>query len=132
GFEYAGELDAQRMPLDEADELPPELADAPHNDPVRRMHEIVAWQTMAEDEPGEPAFYPPEMDDDEDADAAYAPPTDDSGPDAYELQDGSQVFYPPVTDDEDELKREEYIGEDEAETAKRVLWDKLFRGGKKP
>jgi len=132
GFEYAGEVAAQRLPLDEADMLPEELADAPHNDPVRRMHEIAAWQTMTEDEAEEPAFYPPEMDDDDDADD-YDPPMDDSGPDAYVTQDGSQTFYPPVLDDDEEiLKREEYVGEDEAETMKRVVWDKLFRGGKKP
>ena len=89
--------------------LPEELADAPHNDPVRRMHEIAAWQTMAEDETEEPDFYPPDMDDDDEED--YYPPMDDSGPDAYVTQDGSQMFYPPVSDDDDEmLKREEYIG----------------------
>ena len=27
-----------------------ELVDTPHSDPVRRMHEIAAWQTMMEDE----------------------------------------------------------------------------------
>ncbi len=132
GFEYAGELGAQRMPLDEADKLPEELAGAPPNDPVRRMHEIAAWQTMTDDEFEDQELYPPEMDDEEDIDGEYLPPADDSGPDSYELQDGSQMFYPPVTDDEDTMEKEEYVGEDEAETAKRVLWDKLFRGGKKP
>ena len=70
------------------------------------------------------------MDDDDEDD--YYPPMDDSGPDAYVTQDGSNTFYPPVMDDDDEmLQREEYIGEDEAETMKRVVWDKLFRGGEK-
>ncbi|MBN1778380.1 MAG: hypothetical protein JW811_09685 [Clostridiales bacterium] len=129
GFEYAGETGAQRRPLDDDETtLPEELADAPHSDPVRRMHEIAAWQTMMEDEENEEReFYPPEMDDTDEEDE-YPPPADEPGPNAYELQDGSQVFYPPVDDGKDEAAI--YAEEDEAEKAKRALWDRLFRGGK--
>ena len=133
GFEYAGEVSAQRKALDELDEtdLPEELRDAPHSDPVRRMHEIAAWQTMMEDE--EQEFYPPEMDDDEDEETSEDDlAADEPGPNTYELQDGSRVFYPPVDDGEDEELKAMYVEEDEAAQAKRVLWDKLFRGGKKP
>ena len=138
GFEYAGEVSAQRRELDGAvpGKLPDELADAPHSDPVRRMHEIAAWQTQAEGgEADDQGFYPPEMDDadDEDFEEDYLPPLDEDTPASYELQDGSRVFYPPVADDEDEEDlKSMYLDDDEAQKAKQVLWDKLFRGGKKP
>jgi hypothetical protein len=135
GFEYAGETDARSKPLDEAGEpdIAGELEDKAHSDPVRRMHEIADWQTMMEEETedGGQEFYPPETDD-EDEDAV--PPEDEaeSGPEA-------PVFYPPVIDgDEDgappadengEAPKSLYVDEDEAEYAKRVFWDKYFRGG---
>ena len=142
GFEYAGEISADLRQLEEdgAPELPAELEDAPTADPVRRMHEIAAWQTMAEKDEAaqaEPEFYPPEMDDSGEDDE-FLPPMDDTMGNSYELQDGSPVYYPPVTDDAEEMLPEQeeapksmYVDEDEAATANRVLWDKMFRGGKK-
>ncbi len=43
------------------------------------------------------------------------------------------VFYPPVTDDDAEDDpygdKRAYVGDDEAERAKRLLWDKYLKGG---
>ncbi len=133
GFEFAGETAASRLPLDEDDMLAEDINDKPPQDRVRRMHEIAAWQTMDEDPAEDEDFFLPDMSDDDIEDEDYIPPDDDSGPDAYITQDGANGFYPPVSDEGDEaLAREDFIGEDDAETAKRVVWDKLFRGGKKP
>lgn len=158
GFEFSGEVIARRKPLDETGEagLPEELGETAHSDPVRRMHEIAAWQAMQEDEEAEDGqtydppvedgesgdgqtYYPPEPDGDDrdDADEAFLPPMGEAEPSSYELQDGTQVFYPPVMDGEEPQLDENghapksmYVGEDEAETAKRVLWDRYFKGGK--
>ncbi|HPF87399.1 MAG TPA: hypothetical protein PK537_05000 [Candidatus Limiplasma sp.] len=169
GFEYAGETNATRMPLDETEESP--IADAldgrPHTDPVRRMHEIAAWQALDEEDAEDEAtmdfpekddtygdeaypperedepdrqFYPPEMDDmDEEDEYDDLPPADDPAYASYEPQHTHPVFYPPVMDDEDPPQPDEngeyppsmYVGNDEAEQAKRVLWDKYLKGGKR-
>ncbi len=132
GFEYAGENNAHRKPAGEAGEqdAAEELEDKAYADPVRRMHEIADWQSMLEEEAqdGGQEFYPPEMDDDEDGDDV-PPPVDDD-----------PVFYPPVMDDDGEAlpqmdeggeaPKSLYVDEDEAEYAKRVLWDKYLRGGR--
>jgi hypothetical protein len=116
------------------------------------MHEIADWQeTMAAQEPeqDEPVFYPPVMDQ-PDLEDDYLPPSyevmDDLKPEedpagnSYTLFNGSHVFYPPVADEADDvlmppegepLPKELYVGEDEARTAKRVVWDRVFRGGNK-
>lgn len=151
GFEYAGELSADRPSLreDGAQELPEEPEDAQATSSVRRMHEIAAWQTMAEEdeaaeadpdfdlsETGEPEFYPPETDDMDDGDA-FLPPLDSAAGNSYELQDGTSVFYPPVADgaddppDGEDAPKSLYVGENEAEAADRLVWDRMFRGGKK-
>ena len=75
----------------------------------------------------------------------YPPETDDEGIDAdlppeYRADDGepgdSPVFYPPEMENDDVLPPQDgdrgskslYVDEDEAAYAKRVLWDKYFRG----
>lgn len=149
GFEYAGEASAWRRELDETEEaetpdIPEELTELPPSDRVRRMHEIAAWQEMQEEEESdafqepEPEFYPPEMDDTDEDEAyeAYAPADDAPAYATYEPQhDETEVFYPPEIDEEmpldenGEIPPSAYVGEDEAEHAKRVLWDKYLKGG---
>jgi hypothetical protein len=151
GFEYAGEISADRQSLNEdgATELPCEPEDAQMADSVRRMHEIAAWQTMAEEDEAaqaEPEFYPPETDEPEyyppepgepDNGDEFLPPMDGAAGNSYELQDGTSVFYPPVADGEDDLPdgknapKSLYVDESEAATANRMVWDRMFRGGKK-
>ena len=88
-----------------------------------------------DDEPdGTTAYYTPEPDDGENG---YLPPLSEAELNSYELQDGSQVYYPPVRDEDElqplspagELPKSAYVDEDEAATAKRVLWDKYLKGG---
>ena len=95
GFEYAGEISAQRAALADAgeDDLTVELEITAHGAPVRRMHEIAAWQKMLEEDEAAAedtaAFYPAE---DADTGAAFYPP---------EYDDIDTEFYPPATDDPD-------------------------------
>ena len=130
GFEYAGDTAAGREPDDKTGEadVAAELEDKAQADPVRRMHEMAEWQSMMDEDgkESEQEFYPPEMDDE---DGASLPNEAENGSD-------TPVFYPPVMDDEDdeesgEQAKDLYIDEDEAEYAKRVLWDKYFRGGRR-
>jgi len=182
GFEYAGEADALRKPMEESDspEILDKLKDAPPDDRVRRMHEIAAWQAMQDDmettgdgqsdgyhpeteessadaiyphdyspvpddwdheEESYPQYYPPVMDDEDDMeDEDDFPHTEENRyGDSYEPHGDSPVFYPPVMEDEDDeslpldannnAPKSLYVGEDEAEQAKRVLWDKYLKGG---
>ena len=111
------------------------------------MHEIAAWQEIQDEEEAvleaedafSQEFYPPVEVTDEDDDYILPPMDTDEENVSYELQDGTTLFYPPVTDDEDDgflppldddedAPRSLYVDEDEAETAKRVLWDKYLKG----
>ncbi len=112
-------------------------------------------ETTAEDEPvfyppvmdtedeqqAGPTFYPPVMeDDDEEEEEDPCPERESVYGSPYEPHEDSPVYYPPVMDpaDEEDLPpldengnapRSLYVEPDDAEVAKRVLWDKYFKGG---
>lgn len=153
GFEYAGEAAAQRMEFEEdASPIAEELAERPSADPVRRMHEIAAWQRMEDEEQAEeemypqeemlsesPAFYPPVMEDEDEEGADEFTQSDSPAYATWEPHHDSPVFYPPVMDDDEEdaeangeYPESAYVEEDEAAHAKRVLWDKYLKGGNHP
>jgi hypothetical protein len=44
------------------------------------------------------------------------------------MDEADDVLMPP---EGEPLPKELYVGEDEARTAKRVVWDRVFRGGNK-
>ncbi len=161
GFEYASEVSARRRPLDEAEDTSFSAEEAAydkedravlHSPAVRRMHEMAEWQEAMdaqEPEQNEPVFYPPVMDqpdlEDDYLPPSYdeidaLPPEEDPAGNSYVLFNGSRVFYPPVEDEADDvlmppdgepLPKDLYVDEDEAQTAKRVLWDRVFKGGNK-
>ena len=50
-----------------------------------------------------------------------------------EEEEPAEIFYPPVTDEDDLTDaaappKSAYVGHDEAERAKREVWDRMFGG----
>ena len=93
GFEYAGELDARRVPLDEDRRGYPTSRRTPRTTiPCAACTRSRQWQTMSDDgETGDPAYNAPGADGDTDDGQAVNPSETDSE------TEGGQAYYPPET-----------------------------------